>query len=102
MAGNCAKRVVNCLIIAADGEKFYGTNYCHEPQKTCPREAGEGYEKCKTICRQAGHAEEIALKAAGEKAYGASAYIDHDHYCKYCQHKLFEAGVINLSLVRFL
>lgn len=80
------------------GETFTGTNDCRNPQPSCPRLPGEGYEKCKTICDQEGHAEEIALKAAGDKAKGAIASLEGiGHYCKNCQIKLFAAGVISLT-----
>lgn len=44
---------------------FFGENLCEEPQTVCPREVGDGYAKCSSVCRQrAGHAEESALAAA--------------------------------------
>lgn len=61
----CAKRQVTCTIVTADKSAgAAGTNYCHNPQATCPREPHEGYDKCKSVCDQAGHAEEVALNNA--------------------------------------
>lgn len=96
----CAKKVVICQILTKDGQVFTGRNDCNNPQPLCPREAGEGYEKCKTICDQPGHAEEVALEQAqlaGANLGGAVAYIGGiGHYCKNCQIKLFDAGVTSL------
>jgi pyrimidine deaminase RibD-like protein len=71
-----------------------GENDCANPQTTCPREPGEGYEKCKTVCQQAGHAEIEALRAAGAEAEGAVADL-HGHYwmCEPCGRAMREAGV---------
>lgn len=92
--GLCAKQVVTCTLITKDGERFVGRNDCANPQPVCPRLPGEGYEKCASICDQRGHAEEQALRAAGEKARGATAYIEgHTYCCQACQHALFDAGV---------
>ncbi len=70
-----------------------GENACLNPQAVCPREPGEGYEKCTTICNQQGHAEIQALKAAGNDARGAVAIIDHSYACRHCQESMFDAGI---------
>ena len=62
--GPCAKRRVSCTIIDRGGRVFTGENDCANPQAVCPRAPGEGYEKCRSICQQAGHAEIMALEAA--------------------------------------
>lgn len=95
----CAKKQVGCTILSADGRRMYhGTNDCANPQPVCPREPGEGYAKCKSICQQAGHAEEIALELAKEDAVGGTAILyGHDHYCRSCQTQLFDAGVKSLT-----
>lgn len=90
----CAKTTVVCTLVLASGERIVGTNWCRNPQKYCPRKPGEGYEKCKTICDQAGHAEEVAAAIAGPRAKGARAYIQgHTYACDNCQRVLFGAGV---------
>lgn len=97
---SCAKQKVFCLLICADGSAVLGENRCLNPQPTCPRTAGEGYEKCQSICKQVGHAEADAVARAGEKAKGARAYLmGHTYACMNCQHTLFDAGVISLSRV---
>lgn len=97
----CAKKVVKCYIVVAtikDGyHKFEGTNECRKPVKQCPRAPGEGYEKCKSICDQQGHAEEIALQKAlksGLDLSKATVYIQGiDNVCKDCQLKMYAAGI---------
>jgi deoxycytidylate deaminase len=99
MMGPCAKTVVTCTLTAPTGERFIGRNDCANPQPVCPRDPGEGYEKCKTVCDQRGHAEEQALALAGEKAKGARAYIEgHTWACQNCQVALFAAGVASLTI----
>lgn len=95
----CAKKIVKCTIITENGLIFSGDNSCVNPQTTCPRLPDEGYEKCKSICLQNGHAEEMALLAAGENnLYGATAYMSGTtHFCESCQKQLFDAGVKYLS-----
>lgn len=99
MIGPCARRVVTCTIIATDGTRVVGTNWCADAQPVCPRIGNEGYEKCQTICKQAGHAEEVAVDRAGLKAVGAHAYVEnHTYACRNCQETLFAAGVAALTI----
>lgn len=96
----CAKRQVTCLIELPNGDTFYGDNSVRNPQEVCPREEGEGYEKCITICDQPGHAEVMALKAAeGHDLTGGRAIVGGiDNICKNCQLKLYAAGIRDFSL----
>jgi deoxycytidylate deaminase len=97
---SCAKKRVQCVLIAKDGDVFVGENWCNSPQVSCPREPGEGYQKCKDVCDQNAHAEVEAIQLAGMKARGATAYlINHHHYCRDCQVALFDAGVESLKRV---
>lgn len=99
MTGPCAKQTVRCTLVTVRGEHIVGTNLCENPQAACPRAPGEGYEKCRSICRQIGHAEAVAVKIAGEHARGAHAYVEgHDHACRECQIALFGAGVAALTI----
>jgi hypothetical protein len=99
MTGPCAKQTVRCTLVAETGERFIGENWCANPQAACPRAPGEGYEKCKSICQQEGHAEAVAVRIAGDKAMGSRAYLEgHTYACMECQHTLFGAGVISLSV----
>ena len=95
----CAKLVVTCTIVTPDHWRFVGRNDCDNPQPTCPRAPGEGYEKCASICQQHGHAEEVALHLADEYAIGARAYIEgHTHVCRNCQQVLTAAGVKSFTI----
>lgn len=98
--GPCAKREVRCVLVdRISGHDVVGENWCRNPQKVCPREEGEGYEKCKTICQQDNHAEEDALRQLNGDAYGYHAILyGHDYYCPSCQKALFAAGVQALRL----
>jgi len=100
--GPCAKQTVECIIIDNNGQQFYGSNACLNPQKTCPREPGEGYEKCKSICDQLGHAEEMALwDAQSNEAVlvDASAIVTgHTYACKDCQELLYSNGIRWISV----
>ncbi len=97
--GKCAKQVVICTIVTPENERFVGENWCGDPQGVCPRRGNEGYKKCRDICKQYGHAEIMALQAAGIKARGSHAYIEgHIHSCMGCQHELFTAGVLTVTV----
>lgn len=104
MRGPCAKRRVSCAIaIHGCNVIFEGENDCANPQPTCPREPGEGYEKCRSICQQGEHAEIKALaaaQAAGWNVRGAIAYL-HGHYyvCEPCGQALLDAGIAQLHIV---
>lgn len=97
--GPCAKRQVICVITTADGTKFRGENDCTNPQAACPRLPGEGYEKCQSICQQAGHAEVEAVRVAGPAAQGASAELwGHYWMCEPCGRALREAGITSTTI----
>jgi hypothetical protein len=99
MRGPCAKRQVECEI-AHNGVSYVGRNDCANPQPVCPRLPGEGYEKCKSICDQAGHAEIEALKLAGSHACGAIAILTgHYWMCEPCGAAMRDAGVRYIKIV---
>lgn len=97
IGGPCAKQIVTATIITAGGERFVGTNFVLNPQKVCPRGArptGIGYELCTSICEQIGHAEDVALLYAGDKARGGVMYLEgHTLVCSNCLDLCVEAGV---------
>ena len=92
----CAKMVI-VAIIGNEGKFWIGTNWCENSQKICPRgdmPSGEGYNLCKEVCKQTGHAEENALLAAGEGARGGILYlIGHTYCCQNCKKLMAEAGI---------
>lgn len=97
--GPCAKTTTTCTIYGGRHGVYVGKNWCLNPQSSCPREPGEGYEKCKTICQQIGHAEEVAVMVAqGDINEDSFAVLEgHTYYCQNCQETLFDAGVKSLQ-----
>lgn len=101
--GPCAKRQVRCAIYPKGYAPIAGENECANPQAVCPREPGEGYEKCKTICKQQGHAEIVALERArqwgAEDLQGARAVImGHYWICEDCGRALRDAGITEVVI----
>ena len=98
---NCAKQITTCTITTVCGKKYYGENDCLVKQDKCPREEGEGYDKCKSVCFQIGHAEEVAVHnalKAGAKLEGATAEIGHHRICDNCNNLLANHGISNIIL----
>lgn len=97
MIGPCTKQTVTATIVTPEGERFVGTNFVRNAQPVCPRAdmpTGVGYELCRTVCDQSGHAEPNAIAAAGEKARGATLYLEgHTYACEPCKAACAEAGV---------
>lgn len=100
--GPCAKRRVVCWIYPKWQMPVAGENDCANPQPTCPRLPGEDYTKCKTVCQQDGHAEEIAIQKAKHyrlNLVGAKARIEgHYWMCQACGKALREAGIVEVSM----
>lgn len=92
--GPCAKRRTQAVLVTLVGQVFVAENVCRNPQAVCPRAPGEGYEKCRTICQQVGHAEEQVLAAAGEAARGGRLQVTHWYACDPCATKAEAAGVV--------
>ena len=103
MIGPCAKKRVFCTLVSKDGEEFFGENSCDNPQESCPRVgslyARDDFTLCKSVCRQSGHAEVMALRLAGEKAKGAIAIVEHHRVCDDCERRLKAAGVASIVTV---
>lgn len=97
--GFCAKRRVQAVLTTPEGKQYAGENICTTPQAVCPREEGEGYEKCKTICGQLHHAEIQCLMQAGAEAHGGTIVVNYHYCCKDCTRALDAAGVIAITLV---
>jgi len=97
----CAKQIT-VAIIENRGQYWLGTNSCEKPQKNCPRgkmPSGVGYEYCQDVCKQTGHAEENAVKAAGKDAKGGTLFlIGHTYCCDNCREVMKKAGIRNVIL----
>lgn len=99
MTGPCAKTRVTCTVTFPDGSSLIGENLCRSPQKACPRAAGEGYEKCKTVCDQIGHAERVAVDMRdGDLTGGHAVLRGHTYACRECQEALFGAGLATFAI----
>ena len=95
----CAKKRVVAVLVGRSGRVYIGDNRVEQPQDACPREAGDGYEKCLSVCAQPGHAEIVALQKAGDDARGGEiVVIGHDYICEGCTHALHAAGVRSATL----
>lgn len=98
--GPCAKQVVTATIVTPDGERIVGTNHCLNAQDVCPRgnmPTGVGYEKCRDICQQPAHVEINAIAAAGDRARGATLYLEgHTYACMLCKSAAAGAGITEI------
>ena len=88
--------------MTAEGPTFTGENDCANPQTVCPRQPGEGYAKCETICQQGEHAEIKALRMAREAGYSAESAVavirGHYYICEPCGAALRDAGVTQVRI----
>lgn len=94
---DCAKTITKATLYSPSGVKFYAENWCENPQLECPRKdmkTGEGYELCKSICRQSGHAEVNVCKLAGEQARGGHLFLEgHTYICESCLSTMRDYGI---------
>lgn len=103
MLNNCIKQVVTATIITPSGERFTGSNYTTKDNGgVCPRanmKSGEGYDLCRDVCGQIGHAEVIAIMIAGDKANGALLYLEgHTYACDNCSLTAKKAGIVEIII----
>ncbi len=98
----CAKQPVLATIVTPSGARFTGANDCASPQPTCPRgdlPTGQGYELCISICRQTGHAEVNACRAAGRHARGGTLYLEgHSYACEPCRKVCADHGIADIVI----
>ena len=98
----CAKQTVTATIVTPCGERFVGTNFALNPQPTCPRgdmPTGVGYELCASVCQQIAHAEVNAIAAAGDRARGATLYLErHSNACEPCKAACAAAGIARIVI----
>jgi deoxycytidylate deaminase len=83
--GPCAKRRMQAVLTGASGRVYAAENVCLNPQPVCPREPGEGYDKCKSVCQQIGHGEAQVIAAAASDARGGRLVISHWYACPSCE-----------------
>lgn len=97
--GPCARRRVQAIVTGASGKQYAAENVCLRPQAICPREEGEGYEKCHNVCQTLGHAEEQAIAQAGKDAFGGSIVVNHNYICDGCMATIRAAGIASAQAV---
>ncbi len=92
--------VKNGKIIGRGANAGKKIDVCPRAILKCP--TGEGYELCKSVCEQEGHAEVMAINdalAKGEDLAGADMYLDgHWWVCKPCWDEIIRAGIKNVYL----
>lgn len=91
----CAKIRVFATLTGASGSTYTAENKCLNPQVICPREEGDGYEKCVTVCKQVGHAETQAIALAGDDARGGSIVVSYSRICGSCLQSIKDAGIVS-------
>lgn len=93
-------------VIENNGRFWVGRNDCQVHTNKCPRDAkgcksGEGYDLCRIICMQEGHAEVMACKAAGENARGGTLYLyGHTYCCDACRKVMDEHGIVKVVIMK--
>ena len=88
----CFKREVAAVIVDKNGRIAVGQNLIYNDKVfECPRDKGEGYEKCISICNQRGHAETEAIKEGiklGLELENANLYLMGNHrICDDCSNE---------------
>jgi len=102
---HCLKQKVKATIVTPSGEEFIGYNMIDPSIKVCPRDeisakSGERYDLCKSVCKQQGHAEEVALGLVGEKSEGSVLYLEgHTYACDNCKSLSKAAGIKTIVVV---
>lgn len=95
----CKKQTTLAIIIKDAQILSIASNYILNNIATCPRKGmstGEGYDLCKNICAQVGHAEENACKLAGVNSKDATLYlIGHTYICNNCFRIIKMYGIKN-------
>lgn len=102
-ASHCLKQIVKATVVSTSGQMFTGFNHTTKDNGgVCPRadmRSGEGYDLCRDVCGQSGHAEINALLNAGEQANGGVIYIEgHTYACDACKSKCDEYGIVSIII----
>jgi tRNA(Arg) A34 adenosine deaminase TadA len=96
VSGPCAKRRVWSFLLLDNGVGFWGNNDCRTPQLVCPRDDGDGYDKCQTVCQQDRHAETMAIRKACDSGFplrAAHMWIMGHTPCTFCQAAMDKHGI---------
>lgn len=98
----CAKKSFCAVLVCTDGNIHVGWNHAARPQQVCPRVGDEGYEKCHSVCATTGHAEDNAIRAAGDAAFGGFMVVDYYYICDACMSKIDAKGITAMTVDEFL
>lgn len=105
----CKKQLVIFLLFNNNNTIVsVGTNHCENPQDICPREilgykSGEGYDLCKSICKQNNHAEIDSINNLMNNInLSFGILIGHTYCCDNCYQKLNKLGVTNIVIIKEL
>lgn len=102
----CLKQPTAAIIVKNGKIIGLGTN-AGKKVEVCPRivhncPTGTGYEYCKDVCKQEGHAEVMAIHDALKKTKnlkGASLYLDgHWWMCEPCWNLIIKVGITKTYL----
>jgi len=101
LKGPCAKQEVTAIILMGS-DIILGSNWCGNSQQECPRRGlptGEGYELCKSICKQENHAEVDACKKINKIKGGIMFIIGHYYCCDECKRVMDKCGIKKVYFV---
>ena len=97
----CAKVRVFACLLTTDGKTYAGSNDCLSRQLVCPREPGDDYAKCVSVCRQPGHAEVMAIKRAldaGSPIRKGKMFIFGNTPCVGCMELMHKHAITHESI----
>lgn len=103
----CLKSAVYVLLVTVDGQKFYGMNHITTVGLIeCPRKdfpTGQGYELCKSVCKQQAHAEVNVIHnalLAHVDVRDATMYLTGHYYCcEDCCRFMYDNGVKSIYCI---
>jgi deoxycytidylate deaminase len=102
---HCKKQIVVAIIITCDNKVYVGYNDCENNIEVCPRtgmDTGEGYDLCKTICKQNSHAEISAINKCEDKFELKDATLilkGHSYICDNCKSELRKVGIEDWTII---
>jgi deoxycytidylate deaminase len=102
---HCKKQIVIAIIITKNNKVHIGYNDCENNVDECPRKdrsTGEGYELCRTMCKQNSHAEISAINKCEDKLELKDATLilkGHSYVCDGCKKQLLNVGIKNWKII---